>query len=52
MELELSREEIKLLRNSLESDTQGTWGDSRSNKLIDLLGRLNHYLTITDLEEN
>jgi len=50
MKLELSREEIYLLRNSLESDTQGNWGDTRSLKLADLLGRLNHYLTMADLE--
>ena len=51
MELKLTRKELYLLRNCVESYRVGTWGDSKTQELAEMLKKLNHSITWTDKAE-
>lgn len=52
MKLELTKKELYLIRNCVESYRVGTWGDSKTQELAKMLAKLNHSITWADKEGN
>ena len=52
MKLELTKKELYLIRNCVESYRVGTWRDGKTEELAQMLSKLNHSLTWLDKEEN